>query len=85
MAECAKKVLMYIWKGSRRLENRLVVPGSFLDVTTSQAIVAKIEEEIIHLKELCTDMSQKDVWVLKYAIKEIWTVFELKAQVLLTE
>ena len=54
-------------------------------ILSGHAIVAKIEEEIIHLKELCTDMSQKDVWVLKYAIKEIWTVFELKVQVLQTE
>ena len=38
--------------GSRRLENGLVVPGSFLARTTS----TKFEEEIIRLKELCTHM-----------------------------
>ena len=42
--------------GSRRLENRLVVPGSFLARTTSRAIATKFEEEIIRLKELCTHM-----------------------------
>ena len=40
--------------GSRRLENGLVVPGSFLARTTSRAIATKFEEEIIRLKELCT-------------------------------
>ena len=42
--------------GSRRLENGLVVPGSFLARTTSRAIATKFEEEIIRLKELCTHM-----------------------------
>ena len=42
--------------GSRRLENRLVVPGSFLARMTSRAIATKFEEEIIRLKELCTHM-----------------------------
>ena len=42
--------------GSRRLENRLVVPGSFLARTTSRAIATKFEEEMIRLKELCTLM-----------------------------
>ena len=41
--------------GSRRLENGLVVPGSFLTKTTSRAIATKFEE-IIRLKELCTHM-----------------------------
>ena len=38
--------------GSRRLENGLVVPGSFL---AGRAIATKFEE-IIRLKELCTHM-----------------------------
>ena len=42
--------------GSRRLENELVVQGSFLARTTSRAIVTKFEEEIIRLKNLCTHM-----------------------------
>ena len=42
--------------GSRRLENGLLVPGSFLARTTSRAIATKFEEEIIRLKELCTHM-----------------------------
>ena len=42
--------------GSRRLENGLVVPGSFLARTTSRAIATKFEEEIIRLKKLCTHM-----------------------------
>ena len=42
--------------GSRRLENGLVVPRSFLARTTSRAIATKFEEEIIRLKELCTHM-----------------------------
>ena len=40
--------------GSRRLENGLVVPGSFLAKTTSRAIATKFEEEIIRLKNLLT-------------------------------
>jgi len=42
--------------GSRRLENGLVIPGSFLARTTSSAIATKFEEEIIRLRELCTHM-----------------------------
>jgi len=42
--------------GSRRLENGLVVPRSFLARMTSRAITTKFEEEIIHLKNLCTHM-----------------------------
>ena len=42
--------------GSRKLENGLVVPGSFLARTTSRIIATKFEEEIIRLKELCTHM-----------------------------
>ena len=42
--------------GSRRLENGLVVPASFIARMTSRAIAAKFEEEIIRLKELCTHM-----------------------------
>ena len=42
--------------GSRRLENGLVVPASFLARMTSRAIATKFEEEIIRLKELCTRM-----------------------------
>ena len=47
--------------GSRRLENRLVVPGSFLTRTTSRAMIraSKFEEEIIRLKSLCTHMDIK--------------------------
>ena len=43
--------------GSRRLENGLLITGSFLARTTSSAIATKFEEEIIRLKELCTDMN----------------------------
>ena len=42
--------------GSRRLENGLVVPVSSMAKTTSRAIAAEFEEEIIRLKELCTHM-----------------------------
>ena len=38
--------------GSRRLENGLVVPRSFQARTTSRAIAAKFEEEIIRLKTM---------------------------------
>ena len=34
--------------GSGRLENRLVIPRSFLARTPSQALVAKFEDEIIY-------------------------------------
>ena len=40
--------------GLRRLENGLVVPGSFLARTISRAIATKFEEEIFRLKNLCT-------------------------------
>ena len=46
--------------GSRRLENRLAVRGSFLARTTSRAIATKFEEEIIRLKNLCTHMDISD-------------------------
>ena len=41
---------------SRRLENGLVVPGSYLTRTTSRVMIraTKFEEEIIRLKSLCT-------------------------------
>jgi len=42
--------------GPRRLENGLVVPGSFLARTISRTIATKFEEEIIRLKNLCTQM-----------------------------
>ena len=42
--------------GPRRLENGLVVPGSFLAKTISRAIATKFEEEIIRLKNLYTRM-----------------------------
>ena len=47
--------------GSRRLENGLVVPGSFLTRTTSRVMIraTKFEEEIIRLKSLCTHMDIK--------------------------
>ena len=44
--------------GWRRLENGLVVPGSFLARTKSRAIAAtKFDEEIIRLKNLCTHIN----------------------------
>ena len=42
--------------GLRRLENRLVVPGTFKAQTPSRAIVMKFEREILQLKELCAHM-----------------------------
>ena len=42
--------------GSRRLENRLVVPGTFKARTPSRAIATKFEREILRLKELCAHM-----------------------------
>ena len=42
--------------GSRRLENALVVPGTFKARTPSRAIVTKFEREILRLKELCAHM-----------------------------
>ena len=46
--------------GSRRLENGLVVPGSFL---ASRAIATKFEEEIIRLKNLCTHMDIRPLFL----------------------
>ena len=40
--------------GSRRLENGLVVPGTFKARTPSRTIARKFEGEILQLKELCT-------------------------------
>ena len=45
--------------GSRRLENRLVVPGTFKARTPSRAIATKFEREILWLKVLSTHM---DSW-----------------------
>ena len=42
--------------GSRRLENRLVVPGTFKARTPSRAIATKFEREILWLKVLSTHM-----------------------------
>ena len=42
--------------GSRRLENGLVVPGTFKARTPSRAIATKFEREILRLKELCAHM-----------------------------
>ena len=42
--------------GSRRLENGLVVPGTFKARTPSRAIATKSEREILQLKELCAHM-----------------------------
>ena len=42
--------------GSRRLENGLVVPGTFKARTTSWAIATKFERDILRLKELCAHM-----------------------------
>ena len=42
--------------GSRRLENGLVVPGTFKAPTPSRAIATKFEREILRLKELCAHM-----------------------------
>ena len=46
---------------SRRLENGLVVPGSFLTRTNNRVMIhaTKFEEEIIRLKSLCTHMDIK--------------------------
>ena len=40
-------------RGSRRLENGLVVPGAFKARKPSRAIATKFEREISGLKELC--------------------------------
>ena len=40
----------------RRLENRLVVLGTFKARTPSRTIATKFEREIFRLKELCTYM-----------------------------
>ena len=42
--------------GSRRLENGLVVPGSFKARTPSRAIAMSFEWDILRLKELCAHM-----------------------------
>ena len=42
--------------GSRRLENGLVVPGTFKARTPSKAIATTFEREILRLKELCAHM-----------------------------
>ena len=42
--------------GSRRVENGLLVHGSFLARTTSRAITTNFEGEIIRQKNLCTHM-----------------------------
>ena len=53
--------------GSRRQENGLVIPGSFLARTTSRSIATKFEEEIIRLKNLYTHM---DIIVEKTQTKD---------------
>ena len=47
--------------GSRRLENGLVVSGSFLTRTTSRVMIraTKFEEKIVRLKSLCVHMDIK--------------------------
>ena len=54
------KVLVKV-TGSRRQENGLVVPGSFLTRTTSRVMIrtTTFEEEIIRLKSLCTHVDIK--------------------------
>ena len=42
--------------GSRRLENGLVVLGTFKARTPNRAIATKFEREILRLKELCAHM-----------------------------
>lgn len=42
--------------GSRKLENGLVVPGTFRARTPSRAIATKFEQEMLWLKELCAHM-----------------------------
>ena len=42
--------------GSRRLENGLVVLGTFKAWTPNRAIATKFEREILRLKELCAHM-----------------------------
>ena len=51
------KALMFIWKGPRGLVKGHALPGFSLARTNSQEIVvAKFEEVILRLKELCTHM-----------------------------
>ena len=49
--------------GSRKQENGLAVPGSFLAKTTSRAIATKFEEQIIRLKNLCTHMEIRPLFL----------------------
>ena len=42
--------------GSRRLDNGLVVPGTFKARTPSRAIATKFEQQILWVKQLCTHM-----------------------------
>ena len=42
--------------GSRRLENGLLVPGTFKARTPSRAIATKFEREILRLKDFCAHM-----------------------------
>ena len=51
------RALTFIWKASSRLGNGFVVPGSILNTTTSQAIIAKFADKIICLKELWTHVN----------------------------
>ena len=45
--------------GPRRLVNGLVVPGKFTAFTKSEEIRQKLEEQIMHIKELCKHMEME--------------------------
>ena len=62
-ARSENKVHVIKVTGSRRLKNRPVVPGSFLTRMTSRAITTKFEEEVIHLKNLCTHMDIRPLFL----------------------
>ena len=49
--------------GLKRLEDELVAPGSFLARTTSRAIATEFEEEIIRLKDFCTHMDIRPLFL----------------------
>jgi len=42
--------------GGRKLENGLVIPGTFNAITRSQQLGAKFYEELTNVKRLCTHM-----------------------------
>ena len=65
--------------GSRRLENGLVVLGTFKARTPNRAIATKFEREILRLKELCAHMDifswnfeKNSNVVIKFSDNETW-------------